>query len=62
MLEIYGRQMGKFLMVLRREGLEGGQAGFSEKARASLVRLGLWLEEWEGKGRVEGTKGRESDP
>lgn len=62
LLEVFGRQMGKFLEVLLREGIREGKAGFLEKARSSLVRLQLWLEDWEQKGRVEGEKGRVGDP
>lgn len=61
LLAIYGRQMGKFLEVLLREGIRGGKAGFSEKAKSSTVRLQLWLEEWEKTGRVEQTAGRTLD-
>ncbi|BGP51045.1 Nuclear pore complex nucleoporin component [Rhodotorula kratochvilovae] len=62
LLEVYGRQMHKALEVLLREGVRGGKAGFSEKARSSSVRLLLWLEEWEKTGKAECAKGREVDP
>lgn len=59
---VFGRQMAKLLEVLLREGLREAKAGFSDKARSSLVRLQLWLEDWEKLGRIEGTKGRQGDP
>ncbi|GAA5959181.1 hypothetical protein JCM21900_001419 [Sporobolomyces salmonicolor] len=62
MLDVYGRQFAKYLEVLLREGVREGKAGFSDKAKSSSVRLLLWLEEWEKKGTVEETPGRECDP
>jgi nucleoporin GLE1 len=62
MVQVYGRQMEKYLECLLREGLREGKAKVTEKNRASLVRLMLWLEEWEKTGRVEGCKGREVEP
>ncbi|KAI5477641.1 poly(A)+ mRNA-nucleus export-related protein [Pseudohyphozyma bogoriensis] len=62
LLEIYGKQMGKFLEVLLREGVREGKATFSEKSKASVMKLGLWLEDWEKKGTVETPSGREGDP
>ncbi|GAA5868361.1 hypothetical protein JCM8547_002165 [Rhodosporidiobolus lusitaniae] len=62
MLEIYGRQMGKYLEVLLREGVREEKAGFSEKAKSSRMRLLLALEEWEKTGRVETAQGRQCDP
>ncbi|KAM0752160.1 GLE1-domain-containing protein [Meredithblackwellia eburnea MCA 4105] len=62
MLAVYGKQMGKFLEVLLREGVREGKAGFSEKSKSSTVRLMLWLEEWEKTGRVEKIMGKEVDP
>lgn len=60
MLSIYGKQFAKLLEVLGREGLGEGKAGFSEKGRSSVVRVMLWLEDWE-KGRVETARGRACD-
>ncbi|KAK4057399.1 Nuclear pore complex nucleoporin component [Microbotryomycetes sp. JL221] len=60
--QTYGRQFDKFLEVLLREGLRENKAGFSDKAKSSTVRLTLWLEEWEKKGKIEGTSGRVPDP
>lgn len=69
--EIYGRQFNKYLDVLWREGISEGKAGFKGSTntnagtngggggRASYVRLGMWLEEWEKKGVVQGCVGRE---
>ncbi|BGP02878.1 hypothetical protein RTG_03000 [Rhodotorula toruloides ATCC 204091] len=62
LLEIYGRQLAKYLEVLLREGMREGKAGFSEKAKSSTVRLLLWLEDWEKKGVVESAPGRQVDP
>lgn len=62
LLAIYGRQFGKVLECLLREGVREGKGGWSEKSRSSLVRLELWLEEWEKKGVVEVVKGGEVDP
>ncbi|GAA5886307.1 hypothetical protein JCM6882_001598 [Rhodosporidiobolus microsporus] len=62
LLELYGRQFAKLLEVVLREGIRGEQEKvWSEKARSSRVRLGLWLEDWEG-GKVEKVQGREVDP
>jgi nucleoporin GLE1 len=62
MLDTYGRQWGKWLEVLLREGVREEKAGFSEKAKSSRVRLLLALEEWEKTGKVETASGRECDP
>ncbi|GAA6020856.1 hypothetical protein JCM8202_005469 [Rhodotorula sphaerocarpa] len=59
--EVYGRQFGKYLEVLLREGMREGRAGFSDKAKSSTVRLLLWLEDWEKKGVIEGASGRAVD-
>lgn len=62
LLELYGRQFAKLLEVLLREGIRGEQqAVWSEKAKSSRVRLGLWLEDWE-RGKMEVVQGREVDP
>ena len=61
LLETYGRQAGKLLECLLREGLREGKAGFSAKAKSSEVRLLLWLEEWEKKGVAEELAGRQAD-
>lgn len=60
-METYGRQFAKVLECLLREGVRGAKAGWSEKSRSSLVRLELWLEEWEKRGVVERVKGSEVD-
>lgn len=62
LLETYGRQAGKLLECLLRQGLREGKAEFSDKAKSSEVRLLLWLEEWEKKGRCEEVAGRQADP
>ncbi|GAA5939145.1 uncharacterized protein JCM15063_004440 [Sporobolomyces koalae] len=64
LVETYGRQFNKFLEVLLREGLRDKKAGFNEKkSKASIVRLELWLEEWEqsGQTRVEPVPGKDCD-
>lgn len=62
LLETYGKQFGKFLEVLLREGIREKKAGLNEeKSKSSVVRLTLWLEEWEKTGRVEVVKGKELD-
>ena len=61
LLETYGRQAGKLLECLLREGLRENKAGFNAKARSSEVRLLLWLEEWEKKGVAEELAGRQAD-
>ncbi|KDE06516.1 hypothetical protein MVLG_03167 [Microbotryum lychnidis-dioicae p1A1 Lamole] len=61
LLEVYGKQFAKILEVLLREGIREGKAGFSDKSVSSTVRLTLWLEEWEKKGKVEITQGRKPD-
>ncbi|SCZ97525.1 BZ3500_MvSof-1268-A1-R1_Chr4-3g07230 [Microbotryum saponariae] len=61
LLEVYGRQFAKVLEVVLREGIREGKAGFSDKSVSSTVRLTLWLEEWEKKGKVEMTQGRKPD-
>lgn len=62
LMEVYGRQFAKVLEVLLREGIREGKAGFSTKSRSTLVRLELWLEDWEKSQTVEGVKGRRCDP
>lgn len=62
LLQVYGKQFGKVLDVILREGIREGKAGFSEKSVSSTVRLTLWLEEWENKRKVESTQGRRPDP
>ncbi|GAA6023462.1 hypothetical protein JCM11491_000584 [Sporobolomyces phaffii] len=61
--QTYGRQFEKLLAVVLREGIREDKAGFDKtKARASIVRLELWLEEWEhSAGRVKPVEGRECD-
>ncbi|GAA5912058.1 uncharacterized protein JCM6883_007095 [Sporobolomyces salmoneus] len=64
LLSTFGRQFKKFLEVLLREGVREKKAGFSEeKSRASVVRLELWLEEWEkaGGGVIQEVEGRRCD-
>ncbi|GAA5831985.1 hypothetical protein JCM11251_002773 [Rhodosporidiobolus azoricus] len=62
LLELYGRQFAKLLEVLLREGIRGEQQSvWSEKAKSTRVRLGLWLEDWE-RGKMEVVQGREVDP
>jgi nucleoporin GLE1 len=63
-LKIYGKQFNKFLEVLLREGIREKKAGFNEaKSKASIVRLELWLEEWEQSGgrEIKVVEGRECD-
>ncbi|GAA5883072.1 hypothetical protein JCM16303_006075, partial [Sporobolomyces ruberrimus] len=64
LLAMYGKQFSKFLEVLLREGLRDKKAGFDEKkAKGSIVRLELWLEEWEQSGgkTIKAIEGRECD-
>lgn len=62
LLALYGKQFGKVLECLLREGIREKKVEWSEKSRSSLVRLELWLEDWEKNGVVEVVKGGEVDP
>ncbi|GAA5969289.1 hypothetical protein JCM3765_002314 [Sporobolomyces pararoseus] len=64
LLKVFGKQFNKFLEVLLREGLREKKAGFNEqKSKASIVRLELWLEDWEKSGgrEIKVVEGRECD-
>lgn len=64
LLKVYGKQFNKFLEVLLRQGLREKKAGFNEeKSKASIVRLELWLEDWEKSGgrEIKVVEGRECD-
>jgi nucleoporin GLE1 len=56
--EVFGKAFIKLLLCLHREGLVERKAGFSEKSRASQVKLELLIEDWLKAGRPIPAEGR----
>lgn len=64
LFDAFGHQFVKLVACLFDEGIRGDKPLAGHKSRASLVRLELWLEEWDKSGRgrrVKPLEGRECD-